>query len=313
MRALIVVVLALLVPVMCRAERENVALTFDDLPALTQLTSQAYVNYTNATILRGLKRHRFPAIGFVNEGKFDEQVRGEQIEVIEHWLDAGMELGNHTFSHISPNTLGDEAYVEDIARGERVTRPLLAARHRALRYFRHPYLETGTPEETKRKINAWLAEHGYTIAPVTMENSDWMFSEPYDDAIARHEESRIARIKAAYLAYTAKVIPWYQAAAHALLGRKMSFIMLLHVTRLNADCFEDLATMLKRNNLHPVTLEKALRDPAYRMPDPYTGPDGIEWLERWALALHKDLPWDDFHEPPKEIDAEYKRVDSERH
>jgi len=243
-------------PSLALAAREDVALTFDDLPALTQLHSQAYVNYANEMILRGLKRHHYPAMGFVNEGKFDDLVREEQIDILEKWLAAGMELGNHTFSHESPNTLTAEAYIEDIARGEKVTRPLLTTHHKQLKYFRHPYLETGMPLAEKEKIDHWLAAHGYTIAPVTMENSDWLFAEPYDDAIARHDEARVARIKASYLAYTAKIIPWYQAAAHALLGRKMSYVMLLHSTRLNADCIENLAALLKKNQLHPVTLEK---------------------------------------------------------
>jgi hypothetical protein len=99
-----------------------------------------------------------------------------------------------------------------------ITRPMLAARHRDLRWFRHPYLETGMPLATKLKINNWLAAHGYRIAPVTMENSDWLFSEPYDDAIARHDEARVKRIKTSYLAYTANIIPWYQKASHQLLG-----------------------------------------------------------------------------------------------
>ena len=31
-----------------------------------------------------------------------------------------------------------------------------------------------------------------------------------------------------------------------------------------------------------VTLEKALEDKAYRLPDTYVGPAGISWLHRWA-------------------------------
>jgi peptidoglycan/xylan/chitin deacetylase (PgdA/CDA1 family) len=39
-----------------------------------------------------------------------------------------MDLGNHTFSHESPNDLGAQGYIDDIAKGEPVTRELLAAR-----------------------------------------------------------------------------------------------------------------------------------------------------------------------------------------
>jgi peptidoglycan/xylan/chitin deacetylase (PgdA/CDA1 family) len=294
------------------AKRGQIALTFDDLPALTILDNQPYVNYLNAALLRGLKRHGMPAIGFVNEGKFDEIDRKQQIDVLQSWLKAGMNLGNHTYSHESPNTVGPTAYIKDIARGEAVTRPMLAQYHRQLRWFRHPYLETGFPLAVKRRIDEWLTDHGYTIAPVTMENSDWLFAEPYDDAIARHDEAHRQHIRQAYLAYTDRAIGWYQDAARSLFGRQIAFVMLLHATRLNADCLDDLAVLLQRHKLRAVTLERAMKDPTYRTHDPYAGKDGIEWLERWSIGLHKELPWKDFTDPPVNIQAEYNRIDADQ-
>jgi len=291
------------------ARRPSIALTFDDLPALTILAEQRYVDYLNAALLRGLKRHRIPAIGFVNEGKLDEIDRAQQIAVLRSWLEASMDLGNHTFSHESPNDLGAPGYIADIQKGEPVTRGLLAERHRRLTWFRHPYLETGSPEAARKEIDSWLAGHGYRVAPVTIDANDWEFAEPYDDAIARHDEARRERIRAEYLDYTEKMIGWSRSAAHALFGRDIAYVMLLHATRLNADCIDDLAEMLRRFRLHPVRLATALKDPAYRTPDAYAGRDGIEWLERWSIALHRDLPWDSFSDVPADIQADYKRVD----
>ena len=54
-----------------RAGDGMVALTFDDLPGLSLVPDQPYVNYLNDMLLRGLKRHRMPATGFVNESKLD--------------------------------------------------------------------------------------------------------------------------------------------------------------------------------------------------------------------------------------------------
>ena len=305
-------VLMLGMPAAAEAERAKIALTFDDLPALTILNDQPYVNYLNDTLLRGLKRHHIPAIGFVNEGKLDEIDRPQQIAVLRKWVDASMALGNHSFSHESPNTLGADGYIADIVRGEPVTRELLAARHQRIGWFRHPYLETGAPEAVKTQIDTWLAANGYRIAPVTIDASDWEFAEPYDDAIARRDEPGRRRIRAQYLAYTEKTIAWYRSAAHALFGRDISYVMLLHATRLNADCIDDLAAMLKRVKLHPVSLEAAMKDPAYRTRDPYVGKDGIEWLERWSTELHKALPWDSFADVPANIQADYDRVDQDR-
>lgn len=308
-RAFALAVLIGLAPGWTRAG--EVALTFDDLPGMTLLNSQAWVDYANGMILRGLRRHHFPATGFVIEGKLDELDRSRQIAILRRWRDAGMGLGNHTFSHESPNTLGAPAYVKDIARGEPVTRRLLHERGRTLVWFRHPYLETGFPKSQKDFIDAWLVRHGYRVAPVTMEASDWEFAEPYDDALARHDDARVLRIRAEYLGYVDQMVAWYQSASQALLGRQIAFVMLLHDTRLNADCLDDLAGILRRHDLRVVSLEKAMQDPAYSIPDSYVGPEGIEWLERWSLELRRPLPWDSFTDPPADIEAEYHKLDKD--
>ncbi len=301
-----------LVPGPAVAKAGRIALTFDDLPALTILPSQPYVDYLNATILRKLRRHHLRATGFVNQGKVDELVREQQIADLDRWLDAGMDLGNHTFSHDSANALGASAYIADIVRGEPVIRQLLARRGRKILWFRHPYLETGYPAATQREIDTWLASHGYRIAPVTIDADDWEFAEPYDDAIARHDPAAQKHIMAEYLAYTAKRIDWARRSAHVLFGRDIAHVMLLHCTRLNADALDDIAALLRRQHLRSVGLAEALRDPVYRERDPYVGKDGIDWLERWAIDRHRDLPDNGNEDPPADIKAAYDRVDNDQ-
>lgn len=295
------------------AAREGmVALTFDDLPALTILPDQAYVDDLNANLLAKLKRHHFPATGFVNESKISDLTPDHQIENLKRWLDAGMSLGNHTYSHGSPNTLGADGYIADIAHGEQVTRPMLKARGQKLRWFRHPYLETGFPAAVRNRIDAWLGTLGYRIAPVTIDAEDWEFAEPYDDAIARRDVAKQEQIRKAYLDYTAIRIRWSQASARVLFGRDIAHVMLLHCTRLNADTLDELAGLLRQAHLRPVTLDRAMRDPAYRTRDTYAEKDGITWLERWALTMHKTLPEAGDEDPPAQIQAEYDRVDNDR-
>jgi hypothetical protein len=42
---------------------------------------------------------------------------------------------------------------------------LLAAHNMKLRYFRHPYLDTGRDLQTRRQAEAFLVARGYHIAP----------------------------------------------------------------------------------------------------------------------------------------------------
>jgi peptidoglycan/xylan/chitin deacetylase (PgdA/CDA1 family) len=293
------------------AKDAQVALTFDDLPALNLVDNQVFVDDLTARLIAGLKRHDFPATGFVVEGKLDDLVRDRQIADLQAWLDAGFDLGNHTFSHDSPNQLGAKAYIADIAKGDVEIRALLAARHRKPRWFRHPYLETGATPAIRKAIDDWLAANHYRIAPVSLVPSDYTFAEPYDVAIARKDTVHARYLRRSWLAYLQRSILWYREASHALFGRDVRYVMLLHATRLNADTIDDIAAVLKRDHLKVVSLDHAMKDPAYRIPDRYAGKDGIDWMERWSRALGKSLPWDDFREPPARIQAEYTRVDKD--
>ncbi len=110
----------------------SIAITFDDLPAVSlvgKLDSSEAV--ATAKLLRTLQEMRVPAIGFVNEGKLDPSGNGkpdpQRLAVLRQWLDAGLELGNHTYSHQSFHKSSAEEFTADILRGEAQTRPLMAA------------------------------------------------------------------------------------------------------------------------------------------------------------------------------------------
>jgi len=273
MRLLWPLLAVLLIVVTSPAAAETVALTFDDLPTLSLSNDLAFSKETTTELLAGLARHHLPAIGFVNETPV-------------------------------------EAYIADVQRGEVVTRSLLLARGRTPHWFRHPYLETGPTLEVRQVFETWLRAHDYRIAPVTMENADWMFAYPYDDAILHRDVEAASRIKGEYVAYSIAVVAWYRTAALQVLGRRPSFVFLLHASRLNADSIDAIAAVLQSEGLTAVTLDKAMQDPAYDLKDQYAGPDGDEWITRWGLALHKDLPWSSFPQPPADIAADEQRLDS---
>lgn len=293
------------------ASEGQVALTFDDLPGLSITVDQKYVDHLNRLTTQYLAKHRVPAIGFVNEGKLTELEPAHQIANLKRWLRAGLQLGNHTYSHASLNEVGPRSYIEDIVKGERITKALLSARGEQMRYFRAPYLETGKTLRDKQEVQSWLTAHGYWMAPVTIDADDWEFAEPYDDAIRRKDAAGQRRIRAEYLDLTAARIGWAQESARRLFGRDIRHIMLLHCTRLNADTLPAVVKLLARAHLKPVTIDEALQDPVYQQPDLHLG-DGIDWLQRWADVRQVDLPEAGDEDPPADIQAAYDRVDHDR-
>lgn len=290
----------------CAAAAEPVALTFDDLPTLSLSDDPAYAATTTERLLTALRRQHVPAIGFVVGDKFEDDPK-TRTALLAKWRRAGVELGNHTFSHGSPNKMTADDYIADIARDDALLRRLPG--HHRPRWFRHPYLETGPTLAEKARIEAWLRDHRYRVAPVTLENADDQFALPYDEAVLHGDAARAAAIKAEYLAYTERCVTWYRQAAVQLLGRRPALVFLLHASRLNADSVGELAAILRSHDLRPAGIDEVMGDPVYRIPEDRADPNGDDWLERWAAILGRDLDWDSFAEPPKDIVAANAQLD----
>jgi peptidoglycan/xylan/chitin deacetylase (PgdA/CDA1 family) len=282
-----------------RAAGRAVAVTFDDLPA-TQAGAVAndVATLTELTrrLLAAVRKHGVPAVGFVNEGKlFVEGAGAGDVErrsgLLKMWLDAGLELGNHTYSHRDLNRMPLEEFQADVIRGEAVTRRLLETRGRKLRYFRHPFLHVGEELQKRRAFEAFLAARGYTVAPVSVDNDDYVYAAAYARALRRGDAAAAARIGDDYLRYMEEVFLFFEGASRRIVGREIRQILLLHANSLNADRFGALAEALVRRGYRFVTLGEALEDEAYRLPDAFVGAPGNSWLNHWEVtAGRKPLP-----------------------
>ena len=269
----------------------TVAVTIDDLPTVRGETAERRQRITDG-LLAHLAAHRIPAIGFVNEQKMGEPApHPDQVAMLERWLDAGLELGNHTYSHPSLFETPLADFQDDVLRGERVTRRLMAQRGDTLRYFRHPYLNTGPDTTTKAAFEQFLAAHGYTIAPVTFDNDEWIYALAYDRAEAAGDSALARRVGEDYVRYMDETFAFYEAFSRDLLGREPAQILLIHANALNADYLGALADALERRGYRFVSIGEALRDPAYALPDRYAGRAGISWLQRWWITQGHEPRW----------------------
>jgi peptidoglycan/xylan/chitin deacetylase (PgdA/CDA1 family) len=264
----------------------HIAITIDDLPAgAANSMSAAAITEMTAKLLATLRQQQIPAVGFVNEGKLYKWGEvDERIKALEMWLDAGFELGNHTFGHTSLNRAGLKDFEESVVRGETVTSLLLARHKMKLRYFRHPYLDIGRDLQTRRDAEAFLVARGYRIAPVTLDAWDWAFSRVYDDAKKRNDAAVQKEVVGAYLSYSAAMFENEEKLSRDLIGYEPKQILLLHANQLEADHIGELYDLLRKRGYRFITLEDALSDQAYGMPDTYVGEEGTGWLEHWAIT-----------------------------
>src|SRR5690606_38553386 len=166
------------------AAQRRVAITIDDLPVVSTRTDIKTRREITKKLLGHIKKAKIPAIGFVNENKLykNGERDADQIALLKMWLDAGLELGNHTYSHRSLHSMPLADYEADLLKGETITKELLKERGKTIRFFRHPYLQTGRTDEIKTEFDKFLKDHGYTIAPISFDNADYIFSRAYDVA-----------------------------------------------------------------------------------------------------------------------------------
>ena len=276
--------------------QRQIAVTIDDLPAASANSmTGAQINEMTAKLLGTLQREKVPAVGFVNErGLYKLGEVDDRVKALSQWLDDGFELGNHTFGHSSLNQVTLQAWEDDVIRGETLTRILLAQHHMKMRYLRHPYLHTGRDLQTRREAEAFLVSRGYRIAPVTLDAGDWMYAGVYEDARKRGDTSLQQQLVSSYLTRLGDVFDYYEKLSKDLLGYEPKQILLLHANWLEADHVAELLDALRKRGYQFISLEDALNDAAYSMPDEYVGEVGRVWIDHWAISRGRpqsNAPW----------------------
>jgi peptidoglycan/xylan/chitin deacetylase (PgdA/CDA1 family) len=267
-----------------------ISITIDDLPAgAANVMSATDITVMTTKLLATLREQKIPVVGFVNERKLYYGVGevDERIRALNQWLDAGFELGNHTYAHTSLNRAGLKEFEDSVIQGESVTRLLLAQHKMTMRYFRHPYLDTGRDLQTRREAEAFLVARGYRIAPVTLDAWDWMYARIYDDTKKRGDTALQQEVVKSYLSYTTEVFSYYEKFSRDLLGYEPRQILLLHGNNLEAEHIGELLELIRKRGYRFITLQDALSDQAYGLPDTYVGEEGTNWIDHWAISLGK--------------------------
>ena len=278
-----------LMALVAQAQSRTVAITVDDLicancaPApLGGAVAHDAMEATNKRLVAGLAKAHIPVTGFVITRTIEE-AGPAGLRAIQLWLDAGFDLGNHTYSHPNFADLSTEQMEAEIARADASLRPLLAANHRNLQFVRFPYNDTGDTQAKHVAVAAYLKEHGYQVATCTIDASDYEFAAAYARALGAKDNATAERIRQAYLDYSATEIDFYAALNRKVLGYEPPQVMLIHDSLLNADSIDDLLALFRSRGYGFVSLAQAQSDPAYATPDTYVTKYGPMWGYRWAI------------------------------
>jgi peptidoglycan/xylan/chitin deacetylase (PgdA/CDA1 family) len=242
----------------------TVALTFDDLPSAGALPTGDHRARIAATLTSELKaNHLEGTYGFVNAVRLENDPDAQQ--ALRIWIDAGMNIGNHTWSHPSLAISTVEEYEREIARGE----PALAqyAGERDWHWFRYPYLAEGETLEKRNAVRAWLSAHGYRVAQVTLSFDDYAWNDAYGRCLAKQDTVAIAWLRQSYLEGAAEYIQLGRresAIAFHREGRhEIPHVMLLHAMAFTTLMLPDLIELMRKEGFRFAPLPKVEQDPAY--------------------------------------------------
>ncbi len=269
------------------AQKKQVCFTIDDLPTVTYgITDTIYQEQLTRNLVTKLNAAAIPATAFVNEIKLHPggSLSKFQVRLLQLWLDHGLELGNHSYSHFDFNNTSFDRFTSDIIKGEKVTKKLMDKKNLKLKYFRHPFLHAGQTKSKADSLDHFLSSHGYTVAPVTLDNDEYMFALAYHRAKAKKDEQLAQRIGNDYITYMEQKLKYFEQSSSALFGRDIKHILLIHANALNAEFIDELADMFVKNGYGFTTLSDALTDPAYQHEVSVFGRWGISWVDRWALS-----------------------------
>ena len=263
-----------------------VALTFDDLPAAGGL----FPGYTRVGILTQLSNelraaHIKGAYGFVNAVDLPGDPDTQQ--ALRIWVAAGMNIGNHTWSHPSLTSSTATAYEANIARDEPYLRQYAGSHN--WHYFRFPYLEEGDTLAKRNAIRAWLHSHGYTIAEVTLNFNDDDWGDPYGRCLAQHNQAAIDWLESSYLRNAAEFIPLERREEQLVFGHEIPNVLLLHGTEFTTLMLPRLITLLQQQGFRFSTVPRVERNRAYHYDPAVALPGGGSFTTMVLLARHRTV------------------------
>jgi peptidoglycan/xylan/chitin deacetylase (PgdA/CDA1 family) len=279
------------------ASAQQVAFTWDDLPAHGQLPPGVTRVQVGKHLITAMQAAHLPPVwGFVNGAHTTEEP--DSTPMLKDWRVAGFPLGNHTWSHPSLNRTPSADWEADLAKNEPLLQSYMPADSQ--RWVRFPYLDEGDTPEKRAAVRKYLAANGYKIAAVTMSFGDYMFNGPYARCVAKNDAASIAQLEKAYLDAAANSLEYSRAMSQALFKRDIPYVLLMHVGAFDAHMLPSLLQLYQSKGVTFVSLEDAEMDPFYANDLDLSLPGTPDTLE--SLMHTRGLPFPPY--PKLDVDPE---------
>jgi peptidoglycan/xylan/chitin deacetylase (PgdA/CDA1 family) len=281
------IIISSTIPSAAGQQRAEVAVTVDDLPVHGDLPSTTTRSEIAKKMIEAFKAKGVPGVyGFVNAKNIGGDA--EKAGVLKMWADSGFALGNHTYSHIDLNASSVQDFEDEIVANEAVLKGLMDTG--AWHWFRYPFLHEGDTLEKRHAVRKYLAEHGYKVAQVTLDFSDYTWNNPYARCVAKQDAQAIEWLKSTYLSTAKEDIALDRKLSMMLFGRDIKYVLLLHIGALDSIMLPDLLDLFKKQGFDFISLEEAQKDPAYQSDPDAALKFGGTLLEQLTEARHLNYP-----------------------
>lgn len=232
------------------------AVTIDDFPFRGSRFNTEGQEELIKKLYDALDQYNIKATGFLNVGRITEN----NIEGLSEFLTRGHDFGNHTYRHSNIDQVGVDAFKADTDSDMVMSQNLISTR-----YFRYPYLRRGKTLETRDSIYAYLENNDYIIAPVSIDNDEWIFNRDYVKAYGKNDKKAMDSIGRDYLKHMQSVSLKYHKTAKELTGRDVKHILLIHANLINAIYLADLLKWYAEQGWSFINLDDAMNDPIYTL------------------------------------------------
>ncbi len=251
----------------------EVAITIDDPNVETKPLFNAQDR--DHKILTALKNNgNLKAVLFVCGMRIDNPL-GKIL--LQDWNNAGHILGNHTYSHLSFNSITEKQLEADTRKNEN----LISSYSNFHKIFRFPFLKEGETTAQRDAFRDFLQKENYSNGRVTIDASDWYISERLEQRLTTNPNADISGFRKYYLDHIWSRSQYYDNLAKQVLGRSPKHVLLIHHNLLNALFLGDLIQMFKQKGWHVIDADTAFADPIYKL-QPDIVPAGESLI--WALA-----------------------------
>src|SRR3990167_1791337 len=168
MRRMLLIFLLLSSSLALAEQVREIAITMDDLPLVaSKMNTPGNINRSTERfnrIVETFKAYNVPATGFVIAGAIEKG----QWPFLESFRNAGLMVGNHTYSHRNLNQIGPDKYINDIDKADKILTPVMTTP----KYFRYPYLAEGSNQASKDKVLQYLK--ALSISLIYLSGPIWL-------------------------------------------------------------------------------------------------------------------------------------------